>query len=105
MQLMNRHCAGKLLDFSSQDDITDGCIFLRRALDSTSEPSTIASAEYAMEFFRQYYEDPTTPYMSQHEIRYSLMVPHTFFPCSLFTEHSSLMVRIPDSLSDWIKLT
>jgi len=51
MQFINRHCTGKLLDFSSLDDIISGCISLRNDNDNSFDPST--SVKYAMEFLRQ----------------------------------------------------
>jgi len=105
MQLINRHYTGKVLDFSSLDDIRTGCTSLRNAMENSSDPSNIGSAEYAMDFLRQYYEDPSLPYMSQHDLQDSHLVRLTAFPCALFTEQTSLMVRMPDLPSDWIKLT
>ena len=105
MQLITRHCTGKLLDFSSLEDIKAGCTSLRHAMEHSSDPSTIVSAEYAMDFLRQYYEDPSLPYMSQHELHDSHLVRLTVYPCALFTEQSIRMVRMPDCPSEWIKLT
>jgi len=105
MQLINRHCTGELLDFSSLEDIKSGCISLRNALGHITEPNTIASADYAMDFLRQYNEDLSITYLSQHKLRDSTLVQLTALLCALFTEQTSNMDRMPDSPSKWIKLT
>jgi len=47
-----------------------------------------------MNFLQQYYEDPSLPYMSQHDLRDSHLVCLTAFPSVLFTKQTSLMVRV-----------
>jgi len=59
---MNRYCTEKLLDFRNYDNIAVGCSYLRGVLDNTNNPRTITSAEYAIEFLHQFYQDPSTPF-------------------------------------------
>jgi hypothetical protein len=103
---MYRYCTGKLLDFRNYDDIAIGCSYLRGVLDNTDNRGTITSANYAIEFLHQFYQDPTTPFPACHELHGSLLVPLTSFPCALFYEQTATReARMPDSSADWLKLT